>query len=151
MFSRKALYLLLTVSIFSNACFAAASPRPGDLNATDFFSYLGVPTDSVKANLPTSVGDAIKMITPTDYKLEQNYPNPFNPVTNIRFNLKETCHVTLKIYNELGQEVTTLLDRTETAGFKGVTWNASNMPSGIYFYKLTAGDYTETKKMVLSK
>lgn len=112
--------------------------------------YMGIPTEKIKALL-TSVDQAILVKTPLSYQLYQNYPNPFNPTTTIRFDLMEQAHVTIKIFNELGQEITTLLDRTEEAGFKGVTWDASGFPSGVYFYQLKAGSYFETKKMVLAR
>jgi hypothetical protein len=83
--------------------------------------------------------------------LYQNYPNPFNPNTNIKFQIKETRFVTLKIYNILGKEVATLVNEKQTPGTYEINWNALEYPSGVYFYKLTSGDYTETKRMVLIK
>ena len=93
---------------------------------------------------------------PSDYKLFQNYPNPFNPLTKIRFSLPnpssgEGPGVRLVVYNVLGKEVATLVNETLAPGNYEVEWNASNHPSGIYFYRLTAGDYTEAKKMILTK
>jgi len=124
--------------------------RHFDTDQADMFYYIGVPTDSIKANA-TAVGETITKILPEDFQLHQNYPNPFNPTTNITFDLKESAKVTLKIYNEIGQEVATLINEKMDAGFRGITWNASNLPSGVYFYKLTAGTYTESKKMILTK
>ncbi len=115
----------------------------------DILGYIKVPTAEIKAAVSVSEPSPYNMVE--SYKLHQNFPNPFNPATSITFDLKEQTHVTLKIYNELGQEITTLIDKTMTAGHKGVSWNARTYPSGVYFYKLTAGDFTETRKMVLSK
>lgn len=86
---------------------------------------------------------------PKEFALGQNYPNPFNPVTTIRYQLPQSSHVTLKIYNIFGQVVATLVDGAEHAGFKSVEWNAGNIPSGVYLYHLQAGNFVETKKMIL--
>lgn len=88
---------------------------------------------------------------PTSFSLFQNYPNPFNPVTKIKFALPHTSYVTIKVYNNLGEEITTLLGTTEPAGTYSVDFNGENLGSGIYFYKIIAGDFTETRKMVLVK
>jgi len=85
----------------------------------------------------------------TSFSLKQNYPNPFNPSTKIEFALNERSRVTLTVYNMLGQEVATLIDGLMEAGGHNITWNASNAASGVYFYKLSAGDISRTKKMVL--
>jgi len=87
----------------------------------------------------------------TEYVLNQNYPNPFNPSTNIKWQLPETGFVTLKIYDVLGNEVATLVKEEKSVGSYEVEFNASNLPSGIYFYRLQAGSFVETKKMVLMK
>jgi len=88
---------------------------------------------------------------PAEYKLEQNYPNPFNPSTIIRFNIPENGLVSLKIYNVLGQEVASLVNEEMSSGSYNVSFNASNLSSGIYFYTLNSKNYTSTKKMVLMK
>jgi hypothetical protein len=101
----------------------------------------------------TMVSD-VKEITdvlPSDYNLEQNYPNPFNPTTNIRFNLPEANQVTLKVYNTLGQEAATLVNEFMNAGTYEVNFDAQNLPTGTYFYSITAGDYKSVKKMLLIK
>jgi hypothetical protein len=116
----------------------------------DEFFYMGVPTDTIK-QIATSIGSEIEKLIPNQFSLHQNYPNPFNPTTSIRFDLKTNTHVTLIIYNALGQEITKLVDIEMTAGFKGVVWDASNMTSGTYFYTIKAGDFSETKKMILLK
>ena len=88
---------------------------------------------------------------PTEFKLSQNYPNPFNPTTNIDFALPTGTNVDLKIYNALGQEVATLVSSTLPAGSHSITWDAQNMASGLYIYRLTAGEETLTRKMILMK
>jgi len=89
--------------------------------------------------------------TPNNYALLQNYPNPFNPVTNIKFNILRSGNVTLKVYDNLGKEVRTLVQQDLKAGYYETKFNAENLPSGVYFYKLTADGFSDVKKMVLIK
>jgi hypothetical protein len=89
-----------------------------------------------------------------DFVLEQNYPNPFNPTTTIQYELMENTHVTIKVYDLIGKEVTTLVDKIESAGKYTVEFDASkfsNLTSGIYFYKLQTEKYSDVKKMILNK
>lgn len=86
---------------------------------------------------------------PKEFKLEQNYPNPFNPSTVIHYQLPVDCKVTLKVFNILGQEVATLVDEFQDAGYKYVEWNAKNYPSGIYYVKMKADGFMDMKKVVL--
>ncbi|HUI28941.1 MAG TPA: T9SS type A sorting domain-containing protein [Candidatus Acidoferrales bacterium] len=88
---------------------------------------------------------------PIRFSLSQNYPNPFNPSTKISYGLPKSSFVTLKIYDVLGREVKTLVDERETAGDHAVTFNAGNLPSGVYFYRMTAGNFAETKKLMVIK
>jgi hypothetical protein len=88
---------------------------------------------------------------PKEYSLAQNYPNPFNPSTSIKYNLPGNSFVSLKIYNSIGQEVTSLINSVEPAGSHEVLFNASGMNSGVYFYTLIAGAYIQTRKMLLLK
>ncbi len=88
---------------------------------------------------------------PNQFSLSQNYPNPFNPKTIFNFQLPMFNYVSLKVYDVLGREITTLVNELLQPGTYEVAWDASNFPSGVYYYKLTAIDYTETKKMVLIK
>jgi hypothetical protein len=90
-------------------------------------------------------------IIPEGFKLKQNYPNPFNPTTTIKYSLPVNSTVKLTVYNSLGKEVTTLLDGTKNAGNHEINFNASQLSSGIYFYRLDADGFTETKKMLLVK
>lgn len=93
----------------------------------------------------------IELLTPDEYALEQNYPNPFNPVTIIKYSLPVKNLVTLKVYNLLGEEITTLVNETKEVGSYEVSFKATSLPSGIYFYTIKAGEYVATKKMVLLK
>ncbi len=85
------------------------------------------------------------------FRLEQNYPNPFNPTTNITYVLPKAENVSLKVYDVLGREVATLVNEVKPAGAYTVPFNASNLASGVYFYKLQAGSFVQTKKMMLVK
>jgi hypothetical protein len=89
--------------------------------------------------------------TANKFKLFQNYPNPFNPMTTIEFYLPKATHVTLKIYNILGEEVSTLFSGRLFSGDHKFEWNALNYSSGIYYYQIQTGDYQETRKMILMK
>ena len=99
--------------------------------------------------LPTSINPIAGNVT--DYKLEQNYPNPFNPNTKIKFSIPESRNVSLKIYSISGREIGALVNENLNAGSYEVTFNAGYFPSGVYYYKIQAGNFTETKKMMLIK
>ncbi|MGQ9644435.1 MAG: T9SS type A sorting domain-containing protein, partial [Ignavibacterium sp.] len=88
---------------------------------------------------------------PQDFVLQQNYPNPFNPNTTISFSIPEEEFVTLKVFNSLGEEVAELINENKPAGTYEVEFTAASLPSGVYFYKLKAGSFVETKKMILIK
>ena len=90
-------------------------------------------------------------IKPSNYILSQNFPNPFNPTTTIKYQIPELSFVTLKVYDVLGSEVATLVNEEKPLGNYEVEFGATTFPSGIYFYKLQAGNFVETKKMVLMK
>jgi flagellar hook assembly protein FlgD len=93
---------------------------------------------------------------PDQFKIHQNYPNPFNPVTTIRYDLPENSMVNITIYDMLGKQVTTLINKNQDAGYKSITWDATNdygkpVSAGIYLYQIHAGEYISTKKIVLLK
>ena len=108
------------------------------------------------SNLPVGVEDENNFVA-DDFSLEQNYPNPFNPSTSIRFNIssviasetKQSQFVSLKVYDVLGNEVATLVNEEKPAGSYEVKFDAAGLSSGIYFYKLQAGSFIATKKMLL--
>ena len=85
------------------------------------------------------------------YELGQNYPNPFNPTTHIRFNIPETANAKLTVFNVMGEEVATLVNGVMQAGGHTVSWNAASMPTGVYFYQLESGNFSQTKKLLLVK
>ncbi len=110
-------------------------------------------TQWMEFSYPMSAVFPLNPITPIPavYKLYQNYPNPFNPKTNIKFDLPNNVFVNLKIYDLLGREITTLVNEKKSAGSYTIEFTALNLASGIYFYKLNAGDFTEVKKMIFIK
>jgi len=112
-------------------------------------SQLSVLT-AIVDSLVTSENSIVETL-PVDYKLDQNYPNPFNPKTNISYSVKEKGFVTLKVYNSLGKEVASLVNDNRESGKYELQWDASNYSSGVYFYKMTANNYSETKKMMVIK
>jgi hypothetical protein len=88
---------------------------------------------------------------PTEFQLAQNSPNPFNPTTAIQFSVPRESYVRLKVYNSLGVEVATLVDQQAAAGTYKINWNASHLASGIYMYRLEAGGFAQTKRLLLMK
>ncbi len=91
----------------------------------------------------------LSTLPPTSFALQQNYPNPFNPTTEIRYQTSEVSRVTLKVFDMLGREVATLVDEVQDAGLKLVEFDATGLASGVYFYRLAAGGFVETKKLIL--
>ena len=96
-------------------------------------------------------GITVKNVAPKVFVLHQNYPNPFNPSTTIRYSLASESKVIIKVYNLLGQEIKTLVNAMQIAGNHQVTFNAGGLPSGMYLYRIQAGDFIQTKKMILLK
>ena len=90
-------------------------------------------------------------LTPAAFVLQQNYPNPFNPQTTIKFNIPRSGSVTLKVFNVLGKEIGTLINGRLEAGEHQAIFDASNLPSGIYFYSLQTGGIHQTKRMIVQK
>jgi len=114
---------------------------------------------SITITSPLDVEDEDEELIPTDYVLYQNYPNPFNPTTKIKYGIPNSGLITLQVYNLLGEVVTILVNKQQSAGIYEVSFDATNLTSGIYLYKIQAGDpsagsgqsFVETKKMVLLK
>jgi hypothetical protein len=113
-----------------------------DLNGTSYYS------DPVSIQVPTSVNQAN---VPTEFILEQNYPNPFNPTTTIKFSLPREGQVDLSIFNILGEQVATVVNGRMSTGYYSYQVDASKLASGIYFYRITAPDFVDTKRMMLVK
>ncbi|MDZ7808765.1 MAG: T9SS type A sorting domain-containing protein [Gracilimonas sp.] len=104
---------------------------------------------AVNTNTATSINE--NQALPENYTLSQNYPNPFNPSTTISFSLPKAEMVRLDVFNLLGKRVSKLLDKSMPAGNHNVKFNASNLPSGIYIYRIEAGSFTKYKKLTLIK
>jgi hypothetical protein len=124
----------------------AFNMRNGPPPAGPIFAFY---KDEELESVAQKTGIAVEL--PTDFALGQNYPNPFNPSTNISYSLPADAHVSLKVYNSLGQEVASLVDEARPAGQYVAVWNAAGMASGVYFCRLQAGSYIETKRMTLLK
>ena len=126
-------------------------------------AFDNVPDSSMYVDCHVSMEDVIaeiKIITgisktnnelPTSFSLSQNYPNPFNPSTRIRYELPVSSKVKIMIYDILGREITTLINETRPAGRYEIKWNASRFSSGVYFYRIQAGNFVQTKKLMLLK
>jgi len=128
---------------------SAVWPAQGGLR-NDTGAY-GGPLSSIIAAILTPVENPPRGQFPWQMTLSQNYPNPFNPATTIRYVVPSRAHISLKVYNLLGQEVANLVDRLESEGEHFVGWNAEGHASGVYLYKLAVDRYTETRKLILSK
>jgi endonuclease/exonuclease/phosphatase family metal-dependent hydrolase len=126
------------------------APLPGDvyrMTTLKPLTYLDIYT----FNSTVFIGEIGNRTQPGGFRLYQNYPNPFNPRTVIRFELAEKSHTQLTIFDILGREVAILVDQQQPAGFYHIQFDASNLASGIFFYRLEAGDLVSTKKMILMK
>ena len=122
----------------------ASSATVDTITVGSYFLIDDLEFDNVSNISEGSFGDS-----PKSYHLTQNYPNPFNPSTKINFSIPQSGRVSLTVFNSIGQEVETLIDKDMTAGDHQVTFNAGNLPSGIYFYRIEAGEFQDVKKMVL--
>ena len=122
--------------------------RNSSSNGTDIFASRVAPDGSL-AGVMTGVGR--DNAQPAQFALRQNFPNPFNPGTGIRYEVPAVSHVELRVFDLLGREVATLVDGERVSGTYEVQFNASGLASGVYFYRLQAGSYTETKRLVLMK
>ena len=131
-----------------NGCWGVYMLPSGKIVASDRQTGLYV----LKTNFPlTGVSGNSVNAVPENYLLEQNYPNPFNPSTVISYQLPKGEFVALKIYNQLGKEVSSLVNKNQNAGKYEVTFDGTNLSSGIYFYSIKAGNFSETKKMIMVK
>jgi len=108
----------------------------------------------VSATSPMSkevVQIVLPLSVPKEFALEQNYPNPFNPTTNFKFQIAQNGFVSLKVFDEIGREVATIVNENLEAGYYNYTWDASNLPSGMYIYRLTTNNFTDAKRLMLVK
>ncbi len=147
-------YVLFTKGMNPDTLKAYGLKPDDSIDASD---HIPVVTDFKLLSVATSVNNSSGSILPEHIKLDQNYPNPFNPTTTIRFSLKESSKVTLNVYNLLGQKVATLINEDMSSGYKTVDFNATNLASGVYLYRLAVtgisdgASYINTKKMILLK
>lgn len=125
-------YIIQVAGIYNYVCTPHAPDMAGTINAS--VSSISQTNEIVRG-----------------YKLSQNFPNPFNPSTKISFSIPVNSLVLLKVYNNMGKEVETLLNENLNASTYEVEWNAENQSSGIYYYKIHSGNFTEVKKMILIK
>ncbi len=119
-------------------------------NYIKLYLSTNVGVDIILTDIVTSIDDQLAYF-PEDFALYQNYPNPFNPNTTFRYSIPTQLKVVIKVYDILGNEIATLMDEEKSVGIYEQTWDAENLPSGIYFYQLRAGSFVETKKMILIK
>ena len=120
-----------------------------DYKYSSLFSVGNVAARFISAT--TGIITPEKLMAPANFALEQNYPNPFNPVTNFRFSIADVQFVELKVFDLLGREVTTVVSERKPAGTYTAQWNATRFASGAYFYRLQAGSFSDTKKLLLLK
>lgn len=120
-------------------------------NGEGFGIFAGLSDGTVVGFSTVTSTEKNDLTVPTEYGLKQNYPNPFNPTTNINFSIPEQQLVQLKVYNVIGQEVATLVNDVMNQGNYSVTFDAASLSSGVYFYRLETGNFTEVKKMTLAK
>lgn len=145
-----------TQEVVVNEMCAGATPGVNRLDAVILLKSYDDAAQTFYNNLPVGVKEEVAI--PSEYKLDQNYPNPFNPTTTIRYSIPSlgrngisTYKVVLKVYDVLGREVATLVDEEKPAGRYEVEFNGSKLTSGVYFYRLTAGSFSQTKKLLLIK
>jgi hypothetical protein len=118
---------------------------------TEYISSIGTISPQGESRI-TDIKEIIKTESlPNEFKLNQNFPNPFNPTTNISFTIPKENFTELKVYNLIGEEISTLVSADLKPGSYHFSWNASSLSSGIYFYKLRSGNFTELKKAILLK
>ena len=127
-------------------------PRQGNANMGDTIGHVAYELNQHFADItfsPTSVEEEAPI--PDEFFLADNYPNPFNATTIVNYGLPEPVHVTIVVYDILGRQVETLVDKDQQPGYYQITWNSGNRSSGMYFYQIHAGDFSTTKKMLMLK
>jgi hypothetical protein len=136
-----------------NSISLCAADFDGDNDYDLAVSNYGSENISIIENLAiiSDVDNYPETYLPENFSISQNYPNPFNPETKIRYSVPQSSNVILKVFDVLGSEIETLVNEEKGVGTYEVNWSAENLTSGIYFYRLQAGDFVETKKMVLMK
>ena len=143
---------LNTDEIIVDAIGAGLDPFQGAANVGDTTGAGGYTVNLHFASMfysPTAIEEEVAI--PDEFFINNNYPNPFNPSTKIDYGLPKDTHVAIEIYDILGRKVETLINQEQPAGYYQVVWRAENISSGMYFYRIVADDFTETKKMTLLK
>jgi hypothetical protein len=138
-----------TVQYFTNSAGVGFNNDNGNIGWMANRSIVEATPGQVNIGQIVSVSEMFEL--PIKFSLDQNYPNPFNPSTQIKYTISKTSLVTLKIYDLLGREIATLVNGKQQAGEYTARWNAESVPSGMYIYRIVAGNYVETKKMILMK
>jgi hypothetical protein len=142
----------VSISGYGGAVYALAVVGNEVVVGGNFTSAGGVSANYVaRWNSGTSRVEQLSPTAPKTFLLEQNYPNPFNPSTTIRYQLPVASEVKLEVYDVLGKKIATVVNERQSAGSYQVVWNASGLSSGTYFYRLQAGTFVETKKMIMVK
>ena len=142
---------IITIDAFSaNSVYAIDVDGDGDIDVLSA-SFWDDKIAWYENLLIVGIDDNNPLGVPFQFQLYNNYPNPFNPTTKIKYQLPELSFVTLKVYDVLGNEVAILVSEEKPIGTYELIWHSENLPSGIYFYRLQAGSFVETKKMVLLK
>jgi hypothetical protein len=131
--------------------YAEANTAEYKIKVRDYANYFSDFSSSVFINFSKFGKISSNSALSYDYELGQNYPNPFNPTTQIDFSIKSAGMVTLKVYDMLGTEVASLVNETKEPGNYSTTFNADNLPSGIYMYRLSTSNFVDTKKLILLK
>lgn len=116
-----------------------------------YLSLTGITNVNLWLDKPITSVNSLYDRMPSDYSISQNYPNPFNPSTRIKYSVPKTCNITIKVYDILGREVSTLLNEVKQAGNYEIQFSGTNLASGIYFYQMRANGFVETKKFILMK
>jgi hypothetical protein len=118
----------------------------------DTTTFVSTITVELQVLQPVNVQEnPLQVDLPKDFLLQSNYPNPFNPSTTIEFALPKSAFVTLKVYNLLGEEVATLVAEQRSAGIHKLNWDARGLASGVYLYRMEAGDFVQVKKLILMR
>ena len=144
--------LLLFITLIFILFITIFDTQFNSINAGTRYNYSSLKNDSYKTGSSNFVENADdNTITPGSFDLLQNYPNPFNPSTIIKYSIPDEDHITIKVYNSLGNEVATLINKTQEAGNHTVIFNGEDLSSGVYFAQLKAENFTKVIKMILVK
>ncbi len=136
----------------SNNPFILTAPSAGTYTVNAGFKNPSRSWESASAVINvTGVDEKLIGLSPAEFELFPNFPNPFNPSTKIRYAISETAFTTIKLYSLIGQEISTLVNEEKSPGIYEVTFDASNLTTGTYLYKMQTGNFVKTKKMILLK